>query len=47
MTVNPSTYGFLKKPKYYGVHAKGEVWAVILFEGIYIPLYLSLLESCD
>jgi extracellular elastinolytic metalloproteinase len=32
MKVNPSTYAFIKKFDYYGVHAKGEVWAVILYE---------------
>lgn len=29
MTVNPSTYGYIQKPGYWGVHAKGEVWAVV------------------
>ncbi|KAI8928736.1 Fungalysin metallopeptidase-domain-containing protein [Entophlyctis helioformis] len=29
---NPSTYKYVKKPGYWGVHAKGEVWAVILYE---------------
>jgi extracellular elastinolytic metalloproteinase len=28
---NPSTYAFINKPGYWGVHAKGEVWAEILF----------------
>lgn len=32
MTTNPTTYGFISKPEYSGVHAKGEVWAVILYE---------------
>jgi extracellular elastinolytic metalloproteinase len=32
MTTNPSTYAFIGKPGYYGVHAKGEVWAAILME---------------
>ncbi|KAJ3274973.1 Fungalysin/Thermolysin Extracellular metalloproteinase 5, partial [Borealophlyctis nickersoniae] len=30
--VNPSTYGFITRPGYWGVHAKGEVWAEILYE---------------
>ncbi|KAJ3113988.1 Fungalysin/Thermolysin Extracellular metalloproteinase 5 [Phlyctochytrium bullatum] len=30
--VNPSTYALVKKPQYWGVHAKGEVWAEILYE---------------
>ncbi|BGP56030.1 hypothetical protein JCM8202_005174 [Rhodotorula sphaerocarpa] len=29
---NPSTYKFLDKPGYWGVHAIGEVWAEMLFE---------------
>jgi extracellular elastinolytic metalloproteinase len=29
--VNPSTYKFLDKPGYWGVHAIGEVWAQILW----------------
>jgi extracellular elastinolytic metalloproteinase len=29
---NPSTYSFIRKPTYWGVHAKGEVWAEILYE---------------
>src|SRR5690606_10175373 len=32
LNVNPSTYGYIKQPSYSGVHAKGEVWAVILWE---------------
>ncbi len=33
MTINPTTYGFWKKKSYYyGIHAKGEIWAIILFE---------------
>lgn len=32
MTVNPSTYSFISKPDYRGVHAKGEVWAVMLYD---------------
>ncbi|GAA6047815.1 hypothetical protein JCM3770_004656 [Rhodotorula araucariae] len=31
MTENPSTYKFLDKPGYWGVHAIGEVWAEMLF----------------
>ncbi|KAI9102438.1 Fungalysin metallopeptidase-domain-containing protein [Phlyctochytrium arcticum] len=30
--VNPSTYGYIKRPGYWGVHAIGEVWAEILYE---------------
>ncbi|KAJ3407328.1 Fungalysin/Thermolysin Extracellular metalloproteinase 5 [Chytriomyces hyalinus] len=29
---NPSVYSFVQKPAYWGVHAKGEVWAEILYE---------------
>ncbi|GAA5991984.1 hypothetical protein JCM10908_000683 [Rhodotorula pacifica] len=32
MTENPSTYKYLDKPGYWGVHAIGEVWAEMLFE---------------
>lgn len=32
METNPSTYAYILKPKYWGVHAKGEVWAEILYE---------------
>ena len=32
MTVNPSLFSFINKRGYEGVHAKGEVWAVILLE---------------
>ena len=32
LETNPSTYGFLKKPNYREVHAKGEVFAAILYE---------------
>ncbi|KAJ3188862.1 Fungalysin/Thermolysin Extracellular metalloproteinase 5 [Gaertneriomyces sp. JEL0708] len=31
-SVNPSTYKFISQPGYWGVHAKGEVWAEILYE---------------
>ncbi|KAI8619267.1 Fungalysin metallopeptidase-domain-containing protein [Chytriomyces sp. MP71] len=29
---NPSIYSYVQKPAYWGVHAKGEVWAEILYE---------------
>lgn len=32
LEINPSTYAFLGKSGYGGVHAKGEVWAVILYD---------------
>ncbi|KAL7750102.1 hypothetical protein RI367_004617 [Sorochytrium milnesiophthora] len=32
MTTNPSTYSIMNQQGYWGVHAKGEVWAVILLE---------------
>ncbi|KAJ3086292.1 Fungalysin/Thermolysin Extracellular metalloproteinase 5 [Quaeritorhiza haematococci] len=32
LKINPSTYGYVAKPGYWGVHAKGEVWAEILYE---------------
>jgi extracellular elastinolytic metalloproteinase len=32
MEVNPSTYKIMDKPGYWGVHAKGEVWAEMLYE---------------
>jgi extracellular elastinolytic metalloproteinase len=32
LKVNPSTYGYLKKPAYWEVHAIGEVWSVIVYE---------------
>ncbi|KAF7727435.1 Fungalysin/Thermolysin Extracellular metalloproteinase 5 [Apophysomyces ossiformis] len=32
MTVNPSTYHIMDRFDYWGVHAKGEVWAVMLYE---------------
>ena len=32
LKINPSTYSYVNKPAYFGVHAKGEVWAVILYE---------------
>ena len=32
LETNPSTYAFINKPGYWGVHAKGEVWAEILYE---------------
>jgi extracellular elastinolytic metalloproteinase len=30
--LNPSTYSLLNGPNYWGVHAKGEVWAITLLE---------------
>jgi len=39
MKTNPSTYAYISKPGYWGVHAKGEVWAVILLE-----VYWELVE---
>jgi len=32
LTTNPQTYGYIKKNGYGGVHAKGAVWASILYE---------------
>ncbi|KAJ1867726.1 hypothetical protein LPJ78_000778 [Coemansia sp. RSA 989] len=32
MATNPSTYGIMDGPLYWEVHAKGEVWAEILYE---------------
>lgn len=32
MDTNPTTYSYISKPEYSGVHAKGEVWAEILYE---------------
>ncbi|KAJ3346890.1 Fungalysin/Thermolysin Extracellular metalloproteinase 5 [Entophlyctis luteolus] len=32
MTTNPSTYSYITKPGYWGVHPKGEVWAAILYD---------------
>ncbi|KAI9356962.1 Fungalysin metallopeptidase-domain-containing protein [Zopfochytrium polystomum] len=32
LEVNPSTYSYVAKPGYWGVHAKGEVWAAMLYE---------------
>ncbi|KAJ3334282.1 Fungalysin/Thermolysin Extracellular metalloproteinase 5 [Blyttiomyces sp. JEL0837] len=40
MTTNPSTYAYISRPGYWGVHAKGEVWAVILYE-----VYWNLVEK--
>jgi len=40
METNPSTYSFIRKPAYSGVHAKGEVWAVMLYE-----VYWNLVEK--
>jgi len=32
MSINPETYSYITRPGYEGVHAKGEVWAGILWE---------------
>eukprot|EP00158_Paraphelidium_tribonemae_P007621 Partr_v1_DN28302_c0_g1_i1_m79795 putative Secreted metalloproteinase probably acting as a virulence factor (By similarity) len=40
MSVNPSTYAYVRKFDYVGVHAKGEVWAVILYD-----MYWNLVEK--
>jgi extracellular elastinolytic metalloproteinase len=32
LDTNPSTYAYIRQPGYWGVHAKGEVWAAILYE---------------
>ena len=32
LCVDPVTYSFIRKQGYEGVHAKGEVWAEVLFE---------------
>ncbi|KAJ3023632.1 Fungalysin/Thermolysin Extracellular metalloproteinase 5 [Thoreauomyces humboldtii] len=32
LETNPSTYAYIERPGYWGVHAKGEVWAEILYE---------------
>ena len=37
---NPETYAVMDKPGYWGVHAKGEVWAEMLFE-----VYWNLVEK--
>ncbi|KAJ3196197.1 Fungalysin/Thermolysin Extracellular metalloproteinase 5 [Irineochytrium annulatum] len=39
-SINPSTYSYVAKPGYWGVHAKGEVWAVILYE-----VYWNLVDA--
>jgi extracellular elastinolytic metalloproteinase len=46
LETNPSTYKILDKPAYWGVHAKGEVWAVILYE-VYWNLVDKLGFSAD
>ena len=33
--IDPDTYGYIKKFAYWGVHAKGEVWAAILMEAFW------------
>ncbi|KAJ1559529.1 Fungalysin/Thermolysin Extracellular metalloproteinase 5, partial [Cladochytrium tenue] len=38
--VNPSTYAYVNRPGYWGVHAKGEVWAEILYE-----VYWNLVDA--
>jgi extracellular elastinolytic metalloproteinase len=38
--VNPETYSYLDKPGYWGVHAKGAVWAEILYE-----VYWNMVEK--
>ncbi|KAJ3103578.1 Fungalysin/Thermolysin Extracellular metalloproteinase 5 [Phlyctochytrium planicorne] len=40
METNPSTYAYVSKPGYWGVHAKGEVWAEILYE-----MYWNLVDE--
>jgi len=40
MTTNPSTYKFIKRFGYFGVHAKGEVWAVMLYD-----MYWNLVDA--
>ncbi|KAJ3363440.1 Fungalysin/Thermolysin Extracellular metalloproteinase 5 [Allomyces javanicus] len=40
LDVNPSTYSFLNHAGYWGVHAKGEVWAAILLE-----VYWNLIDE--
>jgi len=39
--LDPTTYSFIKKQGYEGVHAKGEVWAVILFEAYWQVISLN------
>ncbi|KAF9916182.1 Fungalysin/Thermolysin Extracellular metalloproteinase 5 [Lobosporangium transversale] len=41
MKTNPETFKFMDGPAYWGVHAKGEVWAQMLFE-VYQNLRLRL-----
>ncbi|KAF9174928.1 Fungalysin/Thermolysin Extracellular metalloproteinase 5 [Mortierella sp. AD011] len=41
LTVNPETFKVMDGPAYWGVHAKGEVWAEMLFE-VYQNLHLRL-----
>jgi len=40
LLINPSTYTYLNNAGYEGVHAKGEVWAVILWE-----VYWNLVDA--
>ncbi|KAJ1980020.1 hypothetical protein H4R34_002615 [Dimargaris verticillata] len=39
-TTNPSTYKIMDGPAYWGVHAKGEVWAEMLYE-----MYWALVDA--
>ncbi|KAF9090067.1 Fungalysin/Thermolysin Extracellular metalloproteinase 5 [Mortierella sp. AM989] len=41
LTINPETFKVMDGPAYWGVHAKGEVWAEMLFE-VYQNLHLRL-----
>ncbi|KAF9198455.1 Fungalysin/Thermolysin Extracellular metalloproteinase 5 [Haplosporangium sp. Z 27] len=41
LTTNPETFKIMDGPAYWGVHAKGEVWAQFLFE-VYQNLHLRL-----
>ncbi|KAF8940302.1 Fungalysin/Thermolysin Extracellular metalloproteinase 5 [Dissophora ornata] len=41
LTTNPETFKVMDGPAYWGVHAKGEVWAEMLFE-VYQNLHLRL-----
>ncbi|KAJ3206248.1 Fungalysin/Thermolysin Extracellular metalloproteinase 5 [Entophlyctis luteolus] len=40
MTTNPSTYSYITRPGYWGVHPKGEVWAAILYD-----VYWNIVEA--
>ncbi|KAF9108770.1 Fungalysin/Thermolysin Extracellular metalloproteinase 5 [Mortierella sp. GBA35] len=41
LETNPSTFKIMDGPQYWGVHAKGEVWAEMLYE-VYRNLHLKL-----